>query len=53
VNYHLADQYEQEEVASTGYNLSMLMLACLIALLIGEQALAYSASYHVVPGAIR
>jgi hypothetical protein len=53
VNYHLADQYEQEEVASTGYNLSMLMLGCLIALLVGEQALAYSASYHVAPGGAR
>ena len=53
VNYHLADQYEQEEVAASGYNLSMLMLVVLIALLIGEQALAYSASYHVVPGATR
>jgi len=53
VNYHFADQYEQEEVASSGYNLSMLLLMGLIALLVGEQALAYSASYHVVPGATR
>jgi hypothetical protein len=28
----------------------LLMLGCLIALLVGEQALAYSASYHVAPG---
>ena len=53
VNYHLADQYEQEEVASTGYNLSTLLMAVLIALLVGEQVLAYSASYHVAPGAAR
>jgi hypothetical protein len=53
VNFHQADQYEQEEVASSGYNLSLLMLGCLIALLVGEQALAYSASYHVVPGGAR
>ncbi|HEX5105155.1 MAG TPA: BatA domain-containing protein [Pirellulaceae bacterium] len=53
VNYHLADQYQQEDVASTGYNLSTLLLMGLIALLIGEQVLAYSASYHVTPGAVR
>jgi hypothetical protein len=53
VNYHLADQYEQEDAASTGYNLSTLVLFGLIALLIGEQMLAYSASYHVLPGAVR
>jgi hypothetical protein len=51
VNYHLADQYQQEDVASTGYNLSTLILFGLILLLIGEQVLAYSASYHVQPGA--
>jgi Aerotolerance regulator N-terminal len=51
VDYHLADQYQQEEVAASGYNLSMLVMLGLIVLLIGEQALAYSASYHVVPGA--
>lgn len=53
VNYHLADQYEQEEIASTGYNLSNLLMAVLVLLLVGEQLLAYSASYHVAPGAAR
>jgi hypothetical protein len=53
VNYHLADQYEQEEVASTGYNLSYLLMGLLVLLLVGEQLLAYSASYHVAPGAAR
>jgi uncharacterized membrane protein len=53
VNYHLADQYEQEEIASTGYNLSYLLMAVLIALLVGEQFLAYTSSYHVAPGAAR
>jgi hypothetical protein len=52
VNYHAADSYQQDEVASTGYNLSMLLLGGLVVLLIGEQLLAYSASYHV-PGATR
>jgi hypothetical protein len=49
VNYHLADQYQQDEVASSGYNLSTLILCGLILLLVGEQILAYSASYHVAP----
>ena len=53
VNYHAADQYEQEEIASTGYNLSYLLMGLLVALLIGEQLLAYSASYHVTPGGAR
>jgi Aerotolerance regulator N-terminal len=47
VHYHDADQYQQDEVASTGYNLSMLLLGGLVLLLIGEQLLAYSSSYHV------
>jgi hypothetical protein len=51
--YHLADQYQQDDVASTGYNLSMLLMFGLVLLLIGEQALAYSASYHLAPGAPR
>jgi hypothetical protein len=49
VNYHLADQYQQDEVAGTGYNLSTMILCGLILLLVGEQILAYSASYHVAP----
>ena len=53
VTFHQADQYEQEEVARSGYNLSYLLMALLVGLLVGEQLLAYLASYHVVPGAIR
>jgi hypothetical protein len=53
VEYHVADQYQQDEVTSAGYNLSMLLLMGLVALLIGEQVLAYSASYHIVPGVTR
>jgi hypothetical protein len=51
VAYHLADQYQQDEVTPAGYNLSTLVLCVLILLLVGEQVLAYSASYHVTPGA--
>jgi hypothetical protein len=53
VNYHLADQYQQDEIAATGYNLSTLIMFGLVALLVGEQLLAYSASYHVTPGGPR
>jgi hypothetical protein len=49
VDYHQADQYHQDEIASTGYNLSTLLLGSLVLLLIGEQVLAYSASYHPAP----
>jgi hypothetical protein len=31
---------------ASGYNLSLLVMGLLVTLLIGEQALAYSASYH-------
>lgn len=51
VNYHAADSYQQDDVASTGYNLSMLLLGGLVVLLVGEQLLAYSASYHLPRGA--
>ena len=36
-----------------GYNLSALVLWALVLLLVGEQILAYAASYHVAPGATR
>ena len=52
VNFHQADLYQQDEVATSGYNLSTLILCGLILLLVGEQALAYSASYHVAPGGV-
>jgi hypothetical protein len=45
-SYHLAEQYQQGEAVASGYNLSLLVMGLLLALLIGEQALAYSASYH-------
>jgi hypothetical protein len=53
VNYHLADQYQHDDVAASGYNLSLVVLFGLVGLLLGEQVLAYSASYHVAPGAAR
>ena len=53
VAYHLADQYQQDEVTPAGYNLSTLVLCTLVLLLIAEQLFAYSASYHVAPGGAR
>jgi hypothetical protein len=52
VAYHLADQYQQDEVTPAGYNLSTLVLCVLVLLLIAEQLFAYSASYHVAPGGV-
>ncbi|WP_425614401.1 BatA domain-containing protein [Anatilimnocola sp. NA78] len=45
-SHHVAEQYQQGEAVASGYNLSLLVMGLLVALLIGEQALAYSASYH-------
>jgi hypothetical protein len=50
VNYHPADQYRQDDVAQPGYNLSLLVLGLVLALLVGEQYLAYAASYHIPSG---
>jgi hypothetical protein len=52
VAYHLADQYQQDEVTPAGYNLSTLVLCTLVLLLVAEQLFAYSASYHVAPGGV-
>jgi hypothetical protein len=53
VSYHAADQYQQDEVTRAGYNLSTLLLCLVVLLLVGEQILAWSASYHPSPGASR
>jgi hypothetical protein len=53
LKFHEAGQYQQDDVARAGYNLSTMLLLGLILLLVGEQVLAYSASYHVAPGAVR
>lgn len=50
VNYHQAEQYRQEEVAASGYNLSLLVLGGLVLLLLAEQWLGYSTSYHLPAG---
>jgi hypothetical protein len=53
VTWHQAESYEQQDLSSSGYNLSQMLMFALICLLLGEQLLAYSASYHPTPGAIR
>jgi len=53
VAYHAADQYQQDEVTRAGYNLSTLLLVTLVLLLVGEQVLAWSASYHPAAGGPR
>ncbi|ADB17888.1 conserved hypothetical protein [Pirellula staleyi DSM 6068] len=52
-NYHLADQYQQQSLGEPGYNWSMLLLGLLVLLLLAEQFLAYSASYHPILGGAR
>ncbi len=51
--YHEAEQFEQDASGSSGYNLSHIVMAVLVCLLVGEQLLAYSASYHPVAGGVR
>jgi hypothetical protein len=53
VTWHQADSYEQQDLSSSGYNLSQMLMIGLVCLLIGEQLLAYSTSYHPLPGAAR
>ncbi len=53
VSWHQAESYEQQDLSSSGYNLSQMLMILLVCLLIGEQVLAYSTSYHPLPGAIR
>lgn len=41
-----ADDYSRDAVEEAGYNRSLVAMGLLIVLLVGEQLLAYSASYH-------
>jgi len=44
--YQLAEQFQASASGDSGVNRSMLLMAALIALLLGEQFLAYLLSYH-------
>ena len=46
IKYRNADEYSYDLYQQAGYNRSFLVMCLLIALLLGEQLLAYSTSYH-------
>ncbi|MEX0818309.1 MAG: BatA domain-containing protein [Pirellulaceae bacterium] len=50
IKYRGADEYAYELFEQAGQNRSFLIMCLLIAMLLGEQLLAYSASYHPVRG---
>ncbi len=48
-----AEELPYESIAQAGYNHSMQILWALVALLVGEQLMAYFTSYHPARGAVR
>ena len=50
IKYRGVDEYGSDPLAQAGYNRSFLVMCLLIAMLLGEQLLAYSASYHPARG---
>ena len=48
-----ADEYESSAIEQAGFNQSLLLMCLLVALLIGEQLMAYIASFHPARGATR
>jgi len=44
-----ADQFSETASTRGGYNRSLVVMSLLLAMLLGEQWLAYSASYHAAP----
>ena len=53
IEFRTADQYAFEFSDQAGVNRSLLLMVFLITLLLGEQVLAYLASYHTAQGAVR
>ncbi|MCO6456297.1 MAG: hypothetical protein J5I93_13445, partial [Pirellulaceae bacterium] len=53
LEFHHADDYQYGQVNQDGLNRSLLLMGLLICLLLGEQLLAYLASYHPARGAAR
>ena len=51
IKYRGADEYAYDLFEQAGYNRGFLVMCLLIAMLLGEQLLAYSASYHPARGA--
>ncbi len=53
IKFRQVDEYAYDLMQQAGYNRSFLLMCLLIALLLGEQLLAYSASYHPARGGAR
>jgi hypothetical protein len=53
VSLQRSDNVSYLAARQAGYNRSLLVMGLLVMLLVGEQALAYSASYHVAKGVAR
>ena len=53
IEFRTADQYAFDFSDRAGNNRSLLLMILLIVLLLGEQVLAYIASYHTAQGAVR
>jgi hypothetical protein len=53
INFQKSESVGFLAARQAGYNRSLLVMAVLLALMLGEQALAYSASYHVAKGVAR
>lgn len=49
IHYRHADDYAYDLVEQAGYNRSLLLMCLLVVLLLVEQLLAFSASYHPAP----
>jgi hypothetical protein len=48
-----ADEFQSSAIEQAGFNQSLLLMCLLVVLLIGEQLLAYIASFHPARGATR
>jgi len=53
IGWQKSDNVSYLAARQAGYNRSLLVMIVLVALMIGEQALAYSASYHVARAGVR
>lgn len=53
VEIHSSDELEYESTTQDGFSWSQLLAGLLIAMLVGEQLLAYSASYHPKGGVVQ
>ena len=51
--FRYADQFETSAIEQAGFNQSVLLMVALVILLLGEQIMAYVASFHPARGARR